>query len=554
MTKEPIHTTADLVFRNGAVYRGSGAWDREPVAVVAGRILTCGPGGVGELISRDTRIVDLRGGSLVPGFQDSHVHPLLGGAALLGIDLSAVHSHQQYLELIRDYAPSHSEDAVLQGAGWYGDLYPGGFPVRQDLDAIVPQKPLILTSHDAHGMWVNSAALAAAGIVDATPDPLGGRILRDHHGAPTGVLLDTAMGLVGDLMPAHDPAYLRAAMLAAQQRLHSVGITSWQDAMVGQTDLGQDPFPVYDALVQEGLLTARVVAALWWDRDRGLDQIDELVHRRTLAETLPGISANTVKIMQDGMIENRTAAMLAPYSLPPSTDRGPSMIDPRKLAEATIRLDALGFSIHFHAVGDRAVRECLDAVESARRVNGTTQGRHQIAHLDVVDPCDMGRFAELGVSANLQMLWAGRDKEIVERKLPLLGREREARHFPFASLARAGAHLSAGSDWPVSDPNPLWAIYTGVHRMAPGEDVHAKGDDALSVPLEPAEALDFRAALDAYTAGSAWVNGLDHLTGVIRPGLAADLAWIDSDISDGEHLGSSTVNETFVSGATVYEA
>jgi hypothetical protein len=554
MTERPILATADLVFRNGAIYRGNGLWDREPVAVAAGRILACGSGGVGELISRGTRIVDLRGGSLVPGFQDSHVHPLLGGAALLGIDLSAVHSHPEYLKLIRDYALSHSEAAVLQGAGWYGDLYPGGFPVRQELDAIVPEKPVILTSHDAHGMWVNSAALSAAGIVDTTRDPVGGRILRDHDGAPTGVLLDTAMGLIGDLMPAHDLAYLRAAMLAAQQRLHSVGITSWQDAMVGPTDLGQDPFPVYDALVRDGLLTARVAAALWWDRDRGLDQIDELAHRRTLAEALPGISADTVKIMQDGMIENQTAAMLAPYSPPPSTDRGPSMIDPAELAETTIRLDALGFSIHFHAVGDRAVRECLDAVESARRANGTTRGRHQIAHLDIVDPRDIGRFAELGVSANLQMLWARRDKEIVERKLPLLGREREARHFPFASLARAGAHLSAGSDWPVSDPNPLWAIYTGVHRMAPSEDVHARGDDALRVPLEPAEALGFRVALDAYTVGSAWVNGLDELTGVIRPGLAADLTWIDSDISAGEHLGSSAVKETFVNGATVYEA
>jgi predicted amidohydrolase YtcJ len=505
-------------------------------------------------MSRGTRIVDLGGGSLVPGFQDSHVHPLLGGAALLGIDLSSVHSHPEYLTLIRDFASSHLAAPVLQGAGWYGDLYPGGFPDRRALDVVVPEKPVILTSHDAHGMWVNSAALSAAGIIDATPDPVGGRILRDPDGAATGVLLDTAMSLVGDLMPEHDLAYLRAAMLAAQRRLHSVGITSWQDAMVGQTDLGQDPFPVYDALIQDGLLTARVAAALWWDRGRGLDQIDELAYRRTLATALPGISADTVKIMQDGMIENCTAAMLTPYSPPPSTDRGPSMIDPAELAETTIRLDALGFSIHFHAVGDRAVRECLDAVEAARKTNGITPGRHQIAHLDVVDPHDIGRFAELDVGANLQMLWARRDKEIVERKLPLLGPEREARHFPFASLAHAGARLSAGSDWPVSDPNPLWAIYTGVHRMAPSEDVHAIGDDALSVPLGPAEALDFRVALDAYTAGSAWVNGLDDFTGAIRPGLAADLAWIDSDISAGEHLGSSAVKETFVNGATVFEA
>ena len=552
MTERVEHTTADLVFQNGSVYRGNGLWDSDPVAVAGGRILNCGSD-AGELISQPTRVVDLRGGSLVPGFQDSHVHPLLGGAALLGIDLSPVHSHPEYLTLISSYALCHQDTAVFQGAGWYGDLYPGGFPVRQELDAIVPERPIILTSHDAHGMWVNSAALVAVGIDNLTPDPLGGRILRDHDGAPTGVLLDNAMGLLGKLMPAHDPAYLRRAMLAAQERLHSVGITSWQDAMVGHTDLGQDPFPVYEALIRDGFLTSRVAAALWWDRDRGLDQIDELVQRRTLADSLPGISAETVKIMQDGMIENQTAAMLAPYSPQPSTDRGPSMIDPAALTDATIRLDALGFNIHFHAVGDRAVRECLDAVESARKANGSSFGRHQIAHLDIVNPADIDRFAELNVTANLQMLWARRDTEIVERKLPLLGRERESQHFPFASLARAGAHLSAGSDWPVSDPNPLWAIYTGVHRTAPREDVHARGDEALTIPLEPAEALDFHTALDAYTLGSARVNGLDGFTGAIRPGFAADLAWIDGDISEGHHLGSSTVNETFVNGTTVFE-
>jgi predicted amidohydrolase YtcJ len=544
---------ADLVFHNGAVYRGDGQWDRGPVAVSDGRIVAIGADAA-DLISTAVRVIDLAGGSLLPGFQDSHVHPLLGGAALLGIDLSPVHSHSEYLNLIEQYALAHRDEAVLQGAGWYGDLYPGGFPHRRDLDAVVTERPLILTSHDAHGMWVNSAALDAAGIDSETADPAGGRILRDDSGAPTGVLLDTAMGLLGDLMPAHDEAYLRQAMLAAQKRLHSVGITAWQDAMVGQTDLGQDPFPVYEELIGEGLLTARVVAALWWDRDRGVEQIDELVRRRALAEGLPGITAATVKIMQDGMIENQTAAMLAPYAATLPEDRGPSMIDPAVLTEATIRLDALGFSIHFHAVGDRAVRECLDAVEAARQANGRTPGRHQIAHLDIIDEADIARFRELDVAANVQMLWARRDTEIVERKLPLLGSDRERFHFPFASLEQAGARLAAGSDWPVSDPNPLWAIHTGVHRTAPAEDVHARGDEALTVPLEPVEALSFQTALDAYTLGSAWVNGLDGFTGAIRTGFAADLVWLDVDISAGNQLGSAGVKETFVNGATVWRA
>lgn len=546
---------ADLVIQNGTVYRGGGQWDEASVAIAGSSILACGTASEVEgLVDGGTEIIDLRGGSLLPGLQDAHVHPLFAGVALLGIDLSRVHSRKGYAELITDYVRSHPEETVFTGAGWYGDAYAGGFPVRFELDALVSDRPVILDSHDAHGVWVNSRALELAGIDDDTPDPVGGRILRDSSGQASGILLDTARSLIEKLLPKHDEDFLARAMLAAQERLHSVGVTAWQDALVGTSDLGQDAFPVYRHLVRHGLLSARVGTALWWDRERGLEQIPELLARRADADEFGGITANTVKIMQDGMVENHTASLLAPYtSEPPTNDSGISLIDPKMLNEAARELDDRGFQIHLHAVGDRAVRECLDAVEFARNANGPSNGRHQIAHLDLVDPADVPRFAALDVAANVQMLWARRDKEILERKLPLIGSAREPIHFPFGSLLRAGARLVAGSDWPVSDPNPLWAIHTGVTRLATKEDVHAVGDQATTVPLEASESIGYADALDAYTSGAAWANHLDHLTGIVRPGMAADLVVLDADISSGDNLGSAQVLRTLIDGRTVYE-
>lgn len=547
-------TEANLLLRNGTVYVGNGRWDRASVAVAGGSILACGTDAqIGGLVGSTTEIIELDGRSLLPGFHDAHVHPLFAGMALLGIDLSSVHSRQQYAELITAYVRDNPNDAAYAGAGWYGDVYPGGFPTRDDLDAIVRDRPVILDSHNAHGVWVNSKVLEIAGIDERTPEPAGGRILKDSSGKPSGILLDTARSLIEDLLPQHDADHLFRAMLAAQARLHSVGVTGWQDALVGVCDLGPDVFPVYRELVRQGRLSARVAVDLWWDRNRGLEQIADLEVRRDEAATWGNVRANTVKIMQDGMVENQTAALLDPYCAVSTADYlGPSLVDPGLLNEATVRLDALGFQVHFHAVGDRAVRECLDAAAHARNVNGPNDLRHQIAHLDLVDPADFGRFAELDVSANIQMLWARRDREILERKLPLLGQVRERYHFPFGSLSRAGARLVGGSDWPVSDPSPLWAIYTGTTRLALQEDVHATGAEATTVPLEPAEAIGYGTALDAYTINAAYVSHLDDVTGSITPGKAADLVMLDTDVSSGQHLGSARVAQTLIDGSVVY--
>ena len=284
---------------------------------------------------------------------------------------------------------------------------------------------MVLLSHDAHGAWVNTAALERAGVDAQTPDPHGGRICRDRAGRTDGLLYNSAVEIVSGFAPNPGPEQPDRILLDTQDYFHSLGIVGWQDAIVGDYLSMPNPLGSYVRTARAGRLRSWVTGALWWDRSRGLEQIDEF---RELRETRLGehMRFDAVKIMQDGICENCTGAMLRPYERHgEAVERNEdSLISPRELGGIVTALDAAGFSVHFHGVGDRAVRECLDAVEVAREHNGHNDLRHQIAHVDVVNPQDVPRFAALGVTANLQPLWARADKEILERKLPLLGPER----------------------------------------------------------------------------------------------------------------------------------
>lgn len=537
------------LFTNGTLYLGAGTFERASLLVVGDRIADVIPDGA-KLPAAAHR-VDLAGGTLLPGFQDAHVHPLLAGLQSLGIDLKPVHDRGAYLRLIADYAEANPTAQVLTGGGWFGDVFEGGFPTAAELEGI-DERPIMLHSHDAHGMWVNSAALRAAGIDDATPDPEGGRLVRDELGQPTGMLLESAVALVEHLMPAPDEAFVEAALEAAQRELHSVGVTAWQDAAVGDSDLGPNALPAYLRLAADGRLTARVVLAQWWDRTRGIEQIADFERVRAEAAGV-GVDAGTVKVMIDGMVENHTASMLEPFEGHPG-DVGIAFLSPEVLVELTTALDAADFQVHFHAVGDAATRHALDAVEAAIHRNGRRGNRHHVAHLDLIAPSDVARFAELDVAANVTAVWARRDEEIVHRKLPLLGAERELTHFPFGDLHRAGARIVGGSDWPVTTPNPLWSIRTAVARTGLIEDPHAIGDGVLTHPLLAEQALPLGVALDAYLAEAAWVNRLEGETGRLEAGRLADLVWVDADLRDLDAYGSASVRRTYVGGVVAYQA
>jgi predicted amidohydrolase YtcJ len=384
-----------------------------------------------------------------------------------------------------------------------------------------------------------------AGVTATTPDPADGRIEREADGSPQGTLHEGAANLVRRLVPPFTAARWEEAILAAQAYLHGFGITAITDAWVTAEHL-----PAYRALAERGDLTLRTALSLWWDRGGGLEQLAWLEEARRAA-TARRLRASTVKLMLDGVLENFTGALLEPYldAAGRATDNaGIDFIDPARLArEIAPALDAAGFQLHFHAIGDRAVRSALDAVAAVRRANGPRDRRPHVAHLQVVHPADIPRFAALGVGATMQPIWAVHEAQMRDLTIPFLGPERSGWQYPFRSLERAGARLVGGSDWSVSTPNVLQEVEVAVNRFAPG----SRG---VEPPFLPDERLDLGSALAAFTTGAAWANRLEAETGTLEPGKLADLVVLDRDVFDrgaGE-IGDARVLLTLSDGVAVY--
>ncbi|MGW3520292.1 amidohydrolase [Streptomyces hydrogenans] len=539
---------ADLVFTGGPILTLDPARSRATsLAVTGDRITAVGHDEVRELIGPGTEVVDLAGKLLLPGFQDSHIHAVGGGSELAECDLTESVDVAEYLERIRAYAEAHPDREWITGGGWSMESFEGGMPTRQLLDSVVSDRPVLLSNRDHHGAWANTRALELAGLTAGTPDPADGRIEREADGSPSGMLQEGATGLVSRLVPASTAEDRLAGLLRAQRLLHSLGITGWQDALLGSFNGMSDPADAYLTAAQDGSLTARVTGALWWDRERGAEQIPELVDRRKQLNA-GRFKATSIKIMQDGIAENFTAAMTAPYLDGcgcATANTGLSFVDPEALRGYVTELDALDFQVHFHALGDRAVREALDAVEAAIAVNGRRGNRHHLAHLQVVHPSDLNRFAALGAIANIQPLWAAHEPQMDELTIPFLGEERAAWQYPFGSLLRSGATLAAGSDWPVSSPNPLEGIHVAVNRRGP-ESPEGK-------VFYPEERIDLVSALTAYTAGAAHVNGHDD-AGSLIAGHLADLVVLDRDVlaAPVEEIGEARVERTYVGGTLVH--
>lgn len=526
------------------------------VAVRGGRIVAVGDHAeAAAAAGPEPEVVDLAGRRLLPGFIDAHVHPLAAGLQQLSCNLDGAVDAQSCLAAVAAYAKANPQAPWIVGSGWMSGFFPGGTPHRRDLDAVVPDRPVFLVNSDQHDAWVNTAALRLAGIDAGTPDPPGGRIARDPDGTPQGTLHEGAARLVGRHRPPVTPADLERALRTAQGRLHAAGVTGWLDACVGPYLDSPDPFPTYRSLDARGRLTARVTGALWWDPARDDPaQLAEVTARRQEAEAAAGrFTASQVKVMQDGLIENRTAALKQPYL--DTGGHGHSNLDPARLRQVVTALDGAGFDVQFHAVGDRAAAECLDAVAAATAANPPRDRRHTIAHVHVVDLADLPRFARLGVVAAIQPLWAAQVPQMTELIAPALGEERTWRQYAFASLARAGVRLAAGSDWPVSDPAPLRGVHTAVTRLPARTSAPWLAGLPTPPPLNPAERLPLTTALAAYTAGSAYAAGLDRVTGSITVGKAADLVVLDRDPLTGPpgDIEHTQVDLTFVDSEPVHE-
>jgi predicted amidohydrolase YtcJ len=552
-----MRDSAELVLHSGRVFTGTGLHETATaVAVSGGRVVAVGSDAdVRAAVGAAAETLDLAGRLVLPGFTDAHVHPVMGGLERLGCDLTTTSGRDGALRRVAEFAVQNPGEWI-SGGGWAMADFPGGTPRREDLDRVVPDRPVFLLNRDHHGAWVNSRALELAGVDARTPDPTDGRIERDPDGTPTGTLHEGAMDLVSRHLPPVTRDQLAAGLAEGQRYLHSVGVTGWQDAIVGAYAGHEDTTPVYLDAVAAGTLTARVVGALWWPRGHTVADVDALVagfaaHREAVAARTGELGSDrfvttSIKIMLDGVAENRTASMLAPYldGCGCSTgEQGLSYLDRDLLLAAVPALDAAGFDVHVHVIGDRAVRDALDAVAAARRASGT--GRHHLAHLQVVHPDDVARFAELDVAANAQALWACDDAQMSELTVPFLGPERSSWQYPFAGFLRAGARLVMGSDWPVSTPDPWQAIHVAVNRTPPGEP---------GAPFLPDQALTLTQALTAYTAGSAWINRHTG-AGSIAPGAVADLAVcsVDPFDVDAVDLWEVAVDHTFVGGRPVHE-
>ena len=547
---------ADLIFTGGAVYTVDAArrW-AQAVAVKHGTITAVGTDEQARaLAGPGTEVVDLAGRMLLPGFQDAHCHPPGGGYDILHCNLSDAYSLEEYEGIVLEYVAAHPDSEWIVGGGWSMDIFPGGNPSKDVLDRLVPDRPVYFPSRDGHSVWVNSKALEIAGVTKDTPDPADGWIVRDADGAPAGTLHEGASELVNKHVPDETMEDWIAALRVAQEYLHSLGITAWQDAIVG-LDSSYRTFEAYLAFAGGDELTARVIAALWWNRHRGIEQVDDLIAARARGP-VGRFAATSVKIMQDGVIENQTAGVLEPYLDAEGNvteNRGKSFVDPEELKAVVTRLDAEGFQVHFHAIAERAVREALDAIEKARETNGPNDLRHHISHIQVVHPDDVPRFRELGVVANAQPLWAMNEGQMLHLTIPFLGPERSKWQYPFGSLVRAGAVLAIGSDWSVSSPDPIEEMHVAVNRQAPASYLY--GGESGDVFL-PEERIDLATAIAGFTINAAYVNHLDDVTGSIEVGKFADLAVVDRNLfaHTVEEIHRGTVQATYVQGERVYQA
>ncbi len=502
----------------------------------------------------DTPVFDLGGRMLLPAFQDTHIHAAAGGALYLGCALFDLDSLQAVLAAISACAEADPEAPLIRGTGWTMDQFPEGEPPDKALlDAIDDTRPLVFDDADGHAMWLNTAALNAYGINALTPDPPGGMIARVKGSRePRGSVHETAMDLVKEQWPPFSQERLMAGLVYARDLLHSLGITAFQEALVRLEDPAEyQTLPAFLALAEAGELQLRASLALGWQPGGGEAYLQRLVEAR---DRYNGrvyengeLRINMVKFWADGVVETRTARMLEPYSDQPDT-YGLLMIPREELVESVTAVDAAGFQVHIHAIGDATVRYALDALEAARQTNGRRDGRHHLNHVQFVDPDDLGRFAQLGVAATFEPYWAYEDTYITELTRPRVGPERIKTTYPIRAIMDTGARVAFSSDWSVSSANPLLGIETAVTRVDP---IGNEGD-----PFLPEQAVTLAEALAAYTRDAAWVNGWELTTGTIEAGKYADLVILDRDLFaiPIQEVSDAQVVATLFEGKVVYGA
>ena len=494
-------------------------------------------------------MLDAGGGLILPGFNDAHVHFLMGARNLQNLELSEETTLDGVLRRIADFSRTHPDREWLLGRGWFYAVFPSGMPDRVMLDGVVPDRPAAIEAYDSHTTWVNTAALRRLGIGDDTPNPPRGEIQRDAAGHATGILKESAMELVDATLPRKTIAQDVENLASAAALAFRHGLTSVQEAGGGRKQ-----FAIYEALrasdrpmlrTRLGLRMEPGLTMADWERRLGEYELLSLPHRGD-----PWISAGIVKAFADGVIETGTAAMLAPYEGLTAAQPGAygyPYWEPGELAAAVGVADRRGWQVQVHAIGDGAVRTALDAFEQAEAAKGPRDRRHRIEHIETIDAADIPRFGSLGVVASMQPLHADPEPAQLDSYQSKIGPTRASRGWPWNSIRRNGGRLTFGSDWPIVSFDPFLGLNSAVNRTT--------RDGRPAGGWLPHERLALVDALSGYTSGSAWAAHEDAVKGTLEPGMLADVVVLDRDLFavPTSNIAGTSVQATIVGGRLVYE-
>jgi predicted amidohydrolase YtcJ len=501
------------------------------------------------LIGPNTRVVDAGGGLVMPGFNDAHVHFLMGARNLQNLELAEETTVDGILRRIAEFSRAHPDREWLLGRGWFYAVFTNGMPERALLDRLVPHRPMAIEAYDSHTTWVNTAALRQLGITKDTPNPPRGEIQRDAAGDATGILKEAAMELVDAVLPRRTISEDVESLAAAASLAFRHGLTSVQEAGGGRKQ-----FEIYRALRASGRPMVRIRLGLRMEPGLTLADWEHRLLEYTAA-TLPHrgdpwISAGIVKAFADGVIETGTAAMLAPYDGLTAGQPGAlgyPQWEPGELAAAVGIADRGGWQIQVHAIGDGAVRLALDAFEQAAAANGPRDRRHRIEHIETIDAADIPRFGSLGGVASMQPYHADPEPAQLNSYQSKIGPARASRGWPWNSIRRAGGRLAFGSDWPIVSFGPFLGLNSAVNRTT--------RDGRPAGGWLPQERLTLAEALAGYTSGSAWAAHEDAVKGTLEPGMLADVVVLDRDLFDVPpyEIVSASVQATIVGGRLVYE-
>lgn len=536
--------TADLALINGRIWTGEGESFVQALAIRGERIAAVGSTDeIRKLTGTATQVVDLKGALAAPGFNDAHIHFLGGSLGLSEIDLTGSKTVAEMIERIGAWARNNPDAEWVRGRGWEYTKFPGGLPTKSYLDAVVRDRPVFLSAYDGHSAWVNSKALELAGINEQTKFDGYGEIVRHPSGEPTGALKEGAQSLVRKLIPPPTRQNRLDAIRRGIKLAASLGITSIQNANGSPDDIS-----LYQELLASGELTVRTSVAFSigpQTKPEDLKRYDEL---RAKLDQPARLKADAVKIMLDGVIESHTAAMIDPYSdLPPGhgSPMGILAMPTEQYRDLVLRADEQGFQIYTHAIGDRSVREALNAYEETLRRNPRRQTRHRIEHIETISPADLGRFAKLGVLASMEPIHA--DPGTVDVWAKAVGPERLPYSFAWASLLKSGARLVFSSDWPAAiSISPVRGLHSAVNRRTI--------DGQPPKGWIPEERISIAEALKAYTSAGAFASFEEGIKGRIAPDMLADIVVFSQDLFriDPMRIHETRVTITIFNGRIIY--